>query len=427
VPGCLQARTLLGVTSQPSLFTRWQALNDWLLQYRTIWQPAPFMEPAPAWIRLYPELARLVTGLDDSRCAQLAEDVPEMARLAATCVPGLGLYHELVTVENLVPPVPVAEMATLPETRAADMPGRKRRQSGVLAAALAPLTAPVLDWCCGKGHLARTLSALCPEPVQGYEWNPDLVQDGNRLARRYGDPVTLHCQDVMDATLDLPGDSHVVALHACGDLHRQLLEKGCAAQAPRLSLSPCCYHRTRMEVFQPLSQAVAGHESALSLSRSDLRLVVRETVTAPARVRSNNALLNQWRLGFDGLQRQLRGKDEYLSLPTYPAPRMAGGFSGFCHWAAELKGLSLPAEPDHDHWLEYGARRLHQVRRHELVRHLFRRPLELWLLLDYGLYLQEQGYRVRLGQFCERALTPRNLLIDAVRVSGKPPSPHSHP
>jgi len=106
---------------------------------------------------------------------------------------------------------------------------------------------------------------------------------------------------------------------------------------------------------------------------------------------------------------------------------MTTGFSGFCRWAAELRGLPLPDALDYGYWLEYGARRLAQVRRHELVRHLFRRPLELWILLDYGLYLQEQGYRVRLGQFCDRSLTPRNLLIDAVRVSGRPPSPRSHP
>ena len=51
----------------------------------------------------------------------------------------------------------------------------------------------------------------------------------------------------------------------------------------------------------------------------------------------------------------------------------------------------------------------------ELVRHLFRRPLELWLVLDYAVFLEEQGYRVRLGTFCDRQLTPRNLMLDAVR------------
>lgn len=72
---------------------------------------------------------------------------------------------------------------------------------------------------------------------------------------------------------------------------------------------------------------------------------------------------------------------------------------------------------DFDAWEAEGVRRWQQVRRHELVRHLFRRPLELWMVLDYALYLEEQGYRVRLGEFCDRSLTPRNLLLDAVRTS----------
>ncbi|HSX89405.1 MAG TPA: SAM-dependent methyltransferase, partial [Pseudomonas sp.] len=62
-----------------------------------------------------------------------------------------------------------------------------------------------------------------------------------------------------------------------------------------------------------------------------------------------------------------------------------------------------------------GWQRLAEVRNLELVRGLFRRPLELWLLLDRALYLQEQGYGVHLGLFCPSQLTPRNLLLLAER------------
>jgi len=55
--------------------------------------------------------------------------------------------------------------------------------------------------------------------------------------------------------------------------------------------------------------------------------------------------------------------------------------------------------------------RLAQVRNLELLRGLFRRPLEIWLLLDRALYLQEAGYQVQLGEFCATSLTPRNLLL----------------
>ncbi|KPY93142.1 Uncharacterized protein ALO94_01003 [Pseudomonas syringae pv. spinaceae] len=45
------------------------------------------------------------------------------------------------------------------------------------------------------------------------------------------------------------------------------------------------------------------------------------------------------------------------------------------------------------------------------MRNLFRRALEVWLVLDRAMYVQEQGYRVSVGTFCESQLTPRNLLI----------------
>jgi hypothetical protein len=143
---------------------------------------------------------------------------------------------------------------------------------------------------------------------------------------------------------------------------------------------------------------------------------VQETVTAPLRVREQTELVRQWRLGFDGLQRELRGEDTYLPLPPHPSRLMREGFEAFSRWAADKKGLELPGQVDWAHWEQLGQVRSRQVRRYELVRHLFRRPLELWLVLDYAMALEEAGYRVRVGTFCERALTPRNLLVDAVRV-----------
>ncbi|SNC63045.1 Methyltransferase domain-containing protein [Marinobacter sp. es.048] len=410
-----------------SFYQRWRQLNDWLVQHREFWQPAPFMTPEPAWTQTYPELNAMLAELTDAECQHL-DDVPiELAARASRWLPSLEAYADMVQLPELLPLAEKASEATLPEIRATDMPGRKRLQSGAFTAALRPLEHPALDWCCGKGHLSRTLAPFCPGEVQGFEWNPELVQDGNRLAQQFGDRVLIGCQDVMAADLSLPKRHHCVALHACGDLHRQLLRRGSEAGLPRLSISPCCYHLSEMEPYRPLSEKAAGYQKVLQPSRNDLRLAVQETVTAPARVREQTRLVSQWRLGFDGLQRHLRGRDDYLPVPSHPARLLSEGFSSFCRWAAAKKNLELPGSVDFDAWLAFGERRLVEVRRHELVRHLFRRPLELWMVFDYALFLKEQGYTVRLGQFCDRSLTPRNLLLDAVRVSGTQPVQHSHP
>lgn len=392
---------------------RWCRLNDWLVRHRAFWQSVPFTEPEPAWVSLCPELARLVSGLTEEQCERLEHDSVAFAVLAAEALPSLADYEYLIQVPDLAPDESVVVSETLPEVRAKDMPGRKRLQAGAFTASVSPLSLPVLDWCSGKGHLSRTLAASCSQPVTGFEWNSELVRDGNRMADKYGERVAVRCQDVMATDLSLPEGVHGVALHACGDLHRQLLRRGAGSRMPRLSFSPCCYHLSADSDYRSISRKAEQHVGRLRVRVADLRLAVQETVTAPARVRAQTRRVSQWRLAFDGLQREIRGVDEYLPVPSYPPRLLQEGFESFCRWAAAKKGISLPDSIDSSRWLAFGMERLQRVRRYELVRHLFRRPLELWMVLDYAVYLEEQGYRVRVGEFCARELTPRNLLIDA--------------
>jgi hypothetical protein len=149
-------------------------------------------------------------------------------------------------------------------------------------------------------------------------------------------------------------------------------------------------------------------------------MTVQETVTAGQRVRRLRQIELTWRLGFDLLQRDIRGVDEYLPVPNLQKSWLSGTFSEFVGWALAAKGLVLKPEMTAERVALYeqaGAERLPVMARMELVRHLFRRPLELWLVLDRALFLQEHGYQVELSQFCGRELTPRNILIHAEKVS----------
>src|SRR5690606_12966336 len=93
--------------------------------------------------------------------------------------------------------------------------------------------------------------------------------------------------------------------------------------------------------------------------------------------------------------------------------RLPEDFAGFCHWAAAQKHVTLTPSIDRAAFEAQGWERTSRVRRWELIRHLFRRPLEMWLVLDRVVWLEEVGFDVELCQFCERHLTPRNLLIKA--------------
>lgn len=172
---------------------------------------------------------------------------------------------------------------------------------------------------------------------------------------------------------------------------------------------PCCYNRISLTAHQALSSP--GQQSTLQLSLDDLALPASETVTAGARVRQQRDTSMARRLGFDLLQRQLRGVDQYLPTPSLPSAWLDKPFAEYCHHLAALKDLSTIGPQNWPALKAAGWQRLAQVRNLELLRGLFRRPLELWLVLDRAIFLSEQGYTVRLGTFCESPLTPRNLLI----------------
>jgi hypothetical protein len=120
-----------------------------------------------------------------------------------------------------------------------------------------------------------------------------------------------------------------------------------------------------------------------------------------------------WKLAFDAWRREVEGVDEYRSFKPVPAAWMRGSFPDFMGHMTQRERLAMPAAQHLDGLERQGWRRQREVMRLSIVRQAFRRPLEIWLALDLAVRLESDGYAVSLGRFCERRLTPRNLLISA--------------
>jgi hypothetical protein len=237
------------------------------------------------------------------------------------------------------------------------------------------------------------------------------------LARRENVAIRFHCVDVLQAAAAslLRREHDVVALHACGELHLQLL-RNCAERQPRLlMLAPCCYQLIPDECYRPLSRQARADD--LRLTTTDLHTAVRDSVTSPRRVREQRKTLQAWRLGFDGWRRTIQNGDSYLPTPSLPLSILNEGFESFFRIQAAHAGMTIPATLDYAACEAAGWQRLRDATALDLPRIAFRRPLELWLVLDRALYLQEHGYDVEIGTFCERALTPRNIMIRARRCA----------
>ncbi|MCC5880909.1 MAG: methyltransferase [Idiomarina sp.] len=315
--------------------------------------------------------------------------------------------------------------------------GRKLSQITAFIAHVPPVSGELVEWCAGKGHLGRLLSYVnqvqdsqagerslpaggahsTSLSITSLEWQPELCASGAVLAQQFGLAQRFQQTDVLSSAGGnaIAQCEHAVALHACGDLHLTLLEQATQTPLHNVWLAPCCYHLTTQSHYRPLSQA--ADQSLLSLTRQELKLAVQGQVTAGERVRHLRQTEVTWRLAYQLLREQHANASQYRALPSVPKHWFSGRFEAFAEWACAEHEWTLPQQIDWQALLSKAEQRYLLLKRLDLIRHVFRRPLELWLVLDRALFLQEHHYEVAIQAFCDYQMTPRNLLISARRYS----------
>jgi len=365
-----------------ALAERFVTLSRWLHRWRPLWTHRPFVDRPAPWEPDLPGLSRTLRGLS----------LEEAERL-----------HVL-----LGGPDPECGVAPLPAWLQRAIPGRKWSQIEAFVGAVAD--APVtnwVDWCSGKGHLGRTLVRTTGRPGLGLELDPALCRAADGLADTVrADYRTVPCDVMVDGPA-LPADAGLVALHACGALHDRALARG--PEVAFVAVAPCCYHRHAGERVPARSSLGQAHD--LSLGPSALRFATAEEVAAPERIRRFRRRRSAFRQGLDLLLRQATGVDAYTPLGGFPTPWLQQDFEHFVRSASEHHGLALPARWDPAAAEAEGWAAFAEITQLSIARTVFRRPVELWFVLDRALWLQELGMEVEVRRFCQRARTPRNLLI----------------
>jgi len=386
---------------------RLRQLDRQLEAHAWLWRPQPFKQARPSWCERLPELTEALLQRSDDELQRLTEDEAALHALLQRHLPALSELWPLTR----VPAVNHQQLSDPGPHFSVGVPGRKWQQIYAFSTALSEVRAPLLEWCGGKGHLGRLLAKQWRQSVLTLEIDEGLCQQGEVMAERSHVEQRFHQGDALQEEAGkLLGERHAVALHACGELHRTLVRRGVAQDVPALDIAPCCYHLHGGEHYRPMSDGLC-----LQLSRDDMRIAVTETVTAVGREVRQRDTEMAWKLGFNVLRGALSGDDEYRPLKPIDKRWLGEGFAGFCRRLAEREGVSLMGHIDWEKYESLGWQRQREVMRLSLVRHAFRRAIEMWLVLDLASYLQSNGYAVKLSEFCVSALTPRNILISARR------------
>ncbi|WP_445428345.1 methyltransferase [Alishewanella sp. HL-SH05] len=381
-----------------------QQLSSVLQRYRQYWQFSPM---DCLTLPFSPALNAQLSQLGASELAVLDQDPQQQRHYFAEYFP------ELMTLPLWLTASKTADNSPWPFWLTNGIHGRKLAQIQQFCQFIPEQALPVLEWCAGKGHLGRLFAAQSSRAVTSIEWQPSLCEAGSALASQHKIPQQFIQADVLTTAgaAAVHAEQQVLALHACGELHLQLLAVAVAKGCQQLQVAPCCYHLISSSDYQPLSKQAQA--DALALSRQDLKLAVQGQVTAGERVSRLRQTEVTWRLAYDEWRAQLTGQRAYQPLPSLPKQWFSGDFAAFAKMAASLQHLIAPAVTDWPSYLAAGEARYLLVQRLDIVRHLFRRPLELYLVLDRALYLQQHGYQVSVQAFCDYQLTPRNLLLQA--------------
>ena len=400
-----------------------------ILQYhQSLWRHKPFVQDDTPWQEdcRYAKLYQMLLNLSDDEVLKFNDE----DYLVQWFQEHLAKYWSIDSWQ-----VPISAYQPIEVAKFCDvgMPGRKKQQIEHFVGAFAPFyrrfegnthlkqaRLGVVDWCCGKGHLAAHLHRQLGCFTLGLEYDEQLVAAGRANAASIvnddslseANSLNYECVDVLKP-IDDTLFSHIAwhtGLHACGDLHVELLKKAVKLGHDAV-IAPCCYHLVQTEQYQPLS--IAAKRANLVLSKEDLRLAVLQTVTSGKRVKRLRQTELLWRTGFDLWYRECKQLEHYTHQASLPKHWFSGQFVDFCHHLAELSKVRLPEHFDGQHYLDLAKIKMAKIKRIEFARLAFRPIMELWLLLDRVLYMHEQGYEVDLMTFCDVKLTPRNSLIVA--------------
>jgi hypothetical protein len=397
------------------------ALDALLDKCQPLWKPRPFVNQNCGWTQTHPKLQKALEDLTNEQVLQfelephqfidwLKPYAPEIAAdLISTSALSKTIFHSH--------PISLAQ-AQSNAFNSNGIPGRKWQQIEAFSQYLGHNHTHIIDWCSGKGHLGCELARRINQPTTCLEWDRDLCLAGQQKADSLELNVEFRQHDVLTplpADLILDNSCHT-ALHACGDLHISLLQQASKHHATQILVSPCCYHKITSDYYQPLSKQAIN--STLKLSRNDLHLATEEVITGGKRIARLRNTEQQWRLAFSFMYQKAHQSEVYFALPSCPKSLFSGDFDNFVRWAIEVKSLSpAPLQNLLEQKAAYLSKALHaqqQIRRLELLRKAFKLPLENWLTLDRALFLEQQGYQVQVSIFCDKKVTPRNIVINAL-------------
>jgi hypothetical protein len=279
----------------------------------------------------------------------------------------------------------------------------------------------ILDIGGGIGLLAQSLVHHYHLPVHSVDMDPALQITGKK---RYQDVVYKNVKvssDSEEFNQILDSGMISVGLHTCGPLANEQMKSSIKGGLKGLINFGCCYHRlSRHQTDQNIStfsrslayQVVQNNYSLTLASRAHRKMSEKEY--------EFKLKVKFYRYAMHFLLHDEYNLHEMVTLGNSTVKLYEESFGTYA--LEQLQRINLKAKHTKEELDFYFC----DSQRQDLIwkmlaagflRNALGRLLEVYILLDRVIFLEEQGYKVKLLEFFEESISPRNLGIVAQSTS----------
>jgi len=278
----------------------------------------------------------------------------------------------------------------------------------------------------GKGHLSRLLSQKLNMSGSCIEMNSDFISKGEKLLK--GQKVRfVHAklpENNSEESKNILKENKIeknelcIGLHTCGPLANSIL-KACVENHQEHILNfGCCY--LKLTPGSEIGISAVSKKYPLPLSKYALTLATRAHTGLSWDDYLMKRKVKSYRYGIHlFLYYQLNLKT-FINVGDGKKLDYEKPFSTYV--LKKLKHLNIKSnltEKEIDRWFKSSTVQLKisEMFCMNIIRWQFGRLIELWILLDRALYLEESNFKVKVGEYFDEKISPRNIGIYAQKVS----------
>lgn len=285
----------------------------------------------------------------------------------------------------------------------------------------------VIDIGGGIGLLAQTLNNQYQLKVTSIDMNPVLQKTGferhEKNAKDAKNKVSyknLKVESNGEFPQMISENAMPVGLHTCGKLALDIITVCAKKKVPALINFGCCYHTLdQAPGLQNISQFAQNHDPVW-MNKFALTLACRAHRKMDDKDFNLKQKVKYYRYAIHILLHDHYDIPELVTLGNSNPKLYDRPFSEYV--LEQLKRISV--EPRHSaseldaFFVDENLQTLiDRMLAAGLIRNALGRVMEIYLLLDRALYLEEEGYQVKVQEFFDEELSPRNIGITAERKS----------